>query len=543
MSVAKSSLMFSIGTFGSRISGVLRESAIGAVFGASAAMDAFNIAFRIPNLLRDLLAEGALGSSFTKVFTEASATNNQRGNELFWEVLRLMFFVTAVISFVGVAFSPEIVRLMTRYEDDLAGASMFRSTVFLTRLMFPYIIFASLGAISLGALYQRNRYFLAAISPIAFNGMSILGALAFSKAFLVLAPLEWQERLGDVGILGLATGVLLGGAAQFLVQMIPIFSGLKVSLRRWSRLWPLSREASKVFVLMVPMVLASSAGQINIVVNTNFATGLQTGAVSWLNYAFRILQLPVGMFGVAVGAAVLPTLVRSLTRKSQPMEEASKHLLNGILLVLWLTLPCMIIMYFTPFQIIALLFQAGNFRAFDTIMTAKALQGYSGAVVGYGLIKVLTSFYYAVERTRYAMMISFITIAINYIGNAFLIRHFGYVGLAFTATLTLSFNALCLFFGVFVSGVKFERKAFLPHMWALLVASVVTVVIVEVLRDVFGFVGESFLQESSVLAIKSAAAVQLSIFCGVVLTVFGFFGLRTLRVSPVQALRMLRRSQ
>lgn len=543
MSVARSSLKFSLGTFFSRISGVLRESAVGAVFGASAAMDAFNIAFRIPNLLRDLLAEGALGSSFTKVFTQVNEQDPEKARRLFWETLSLLFFCTAIISLFGILFSSNLVALITQY-DTGSKAQLFDATVFLTRVMFPYIIFASLGAVTLGVLYQRNKFFLAAVSPIAFNVSSIVGALLFSKLFLLFAPESWRASVGDVGILGLAIGVLLGGFLQFLMQFIPIAKDLSKNLKSMKWFGPVSKDFIKILMLMAPMLIATSAAQINAVVNTNFATQLETGSVSWLNYAFRILQLPVGMFGVAVGAAVLPALVKSLSGTEQDrLHRASKQLVDAVMLVLWLTIPCWILMERAADAIIALLYRAGRFSPHDVEMTASVLRAYGGAVLGYGLIKVFTSFYYAVDRTRYAMAVSVFTIFANYIGNFFLVKRFGVQGLAYTATITLNLNAFLLFCGVFRSGIRIHWKNYGRNIGALLIAAAIAFGVLSFLSDFVSTAFSDLAAATTATGMKLYSIVLLTFLVGALALIFGIFGLGFLKMTPQQAIRAIRHPQ
>jgi putative peptidoglycan lipid II flippase len=208
---------------------------------------------------------------------------------------------------------------------------------------------------------------------------------------------------------------------------------------------------------MGPMAIAASSGIINFVVNTNFATALGRGAVTWINFAFRFLQLPVGLFGVAIGAAVLPSLTRSITRAGRKVDEAaSNEICNALEMVAWLMLPCFALFYVCAPQIIALFYEAGRFTEYDTAQTASALQAYSYGLLAYGLLKVLNSYYYATERTRYAMWVGIFSIAVNYLGNFILVERYGHRGLALTASVTLSVNTLLLMAGMARDRVKVD---------------------------------------------------------------------------------------
>ena len=457
MSIVKHSFIFAVGTFLSRISGLLREMVVSSVFGAGAAMDAFNVAYRIPNLLRDMLAEGALSNAFTKVFTETAEINSQRAKQFLVESLLLITLIVGTCCLVGIYFSEAIVTIVANGKF-LNPAQKFM-TVKLTQVIFPYLLFASLGALAMGALFQRQKFFLSAFAPSVFNMMNIIGAVWFAFLLRHFANIDSKNQWLDIGILGLAIGVVVGGFFHFAIQWYPLRGALREGIGLGFRIFPLSREFKKVLKLMFPMVIATSAGPINAVINTNFATSLGTGAVSWLNYAFRLIQLPVGIFAVAIGSVALPTLVKTIRLSgNQYGEEVARDLAQSLYLVLWLTLPCAIFIFQAALPLTELLFQQGLFSSRDAIATSQAMAAYAFCILGYGVIKVLTSYFYAIDKTIYPMMVSLICILLNFLANSFFVQKFQHVGLAVSSSLTLTLNALLLFLVVWKFGLKWNLK-------------------------------------------------------------------------------------
>ncbi len=544
MSIARSSFLFSAGTLLSRVSGVLRESVNGAAFGASVYMDAFVVAFRIPNLLRDLLAEGALGSSFTKVYSSVSVEDPEAAEKLLIHTLQLVTLISLCVTALGMIFAPQLVDLMTAAKTT-AEADVFRSTTIgLTQLMFPFIGFAAFGAVVQGALYQRGGFFLAAVAPILFNLGSIVGALWIGNVANHILPASWVTYFGNASIFGLAFGTLLGGAAQSGIQLCGIWRPLLKGRSLWPKKFPWSPHVKKVFFLMTPMVIAASSGQINAMVNTNFATSLGAGAVTWLNFAFRLVQLPIGMFGVAVGAAVLPALSKSITEAGGRVDaKSSREAINALDLVCWLMIPCMVFMFGSALDITRLIYEAGRFSAGDTAATAAAIQAYSCGLLSYGLLKVLNSYYYAIDRTRFPMIVSFFSIICNYIANSMLVQKFGHEGLAMTASLTLTMNALLLIIGMSRDGIQVDKKQIFTSIGLLLLATA----IISFMRHWYApeLAGFSFNRITAIFSSttthKLDATIRL-IFDGfVVVGVFSAVGLARIRKTPRAAFAMLKR--
>ncbi len=450
MSLAKSSFIFTAGTFISRISGLVRETIIASVFGATGLLDAYLVANRIPNLFREMLAEGALGSAFTKVYSSLCVTDENAAQKLLIDAFRLGLILTIITSILGIIAAPWLVDLMTMFSSDSGrNAEFYHNTIGITRMMFPFLGISILAAIAMGVLQQRGEFFIVAVSPVLLNVGYIVGALVFAKWMTDHGP-EWIEALiANRAITGLTIGVLLGGLAHFLAQFYFVWRDLlRGSKWRASKvLW--SKEIKHVIRIMAPAAIASSAGTINLLVNTNFATSLEPGSVSWLNYAFRLLQLPVGLFAVAISAAVLPSLSRAIARAGKKVDSvATAELANGVDLILWLMVPCMIVLFIGRLPLIQLIFQHGKFDDYATQKTAEALGCYAFGVVAYGLIKVLTAFYFAVERTKFAMYVSLFSVAVNFAANWYLCQSMEHMGLAAATSVTLTFNAAILLLGL-----------------------------------------------------------------------------------------------
>jgi putative peptidoglycan lipid II flippase len=468
MSVARSSLLFASGTLLSRIAGLIRDRIVLSYFGASDLMGGFIVAFRIPNMLREMLAEGALGSSFTKVYSGLCATDDKRAQALLVDAMVLMTTVAVIVTGLGVVCAPWIVRIMT---DNDASQLLLSTATGLTRLLFPFLGFMIIGAIAMGALHQFGRFFLTSVSPLAFNVFYILGAVWFAGAFERLQPAWMTEWFAAPGITGLAMGVLLGGLAQTLIQFVGIWPKLRIGLQGYRPRLPWSPDVKKVLTLMLPMVLAASAGQINVMVNTIFATGLQEGAVTWLYSSFRLLHFPIGMFSVAIGAAVLPALARTMAKAGGNIDRAASHeIQNAVELVLWFMVPCFVFMVLNAEAIVRCLYEGGRFTLRDSQETAAALSAYSWSLITYGLIKVLTSFYFAIERTGYALKVSLFGIIVNAVSNYLLVTKYGHVGIAFGYSVTLIASVGLLLLGLRGVGITVDWRRFGKSMGLLVLA-------------------------------------------------------------------------
>ena len=448
-SVARSAGIVSIAVMFSRVLGLVREQVFAYYFGAGFLNDAFQLAFRIPNVLRDLFAEGALSAAFVKVFTDYQVT---KGEQQAWRlaslVMNALAIVLSVITLLGIFLSGYFVRLIA---DGFSPEKMALATL-LTQIMFPFILLVALAAVAMGVLNTKGIFGVPASASTVFNIVSIIVGLAAASW---LSGGSWQvppdpnaipELPAQWAITGMAVGTLVGGAAQFLMQVPSL---LKVGFRFSPVLSFFDPGVKRVMSLMTPAVLGTSAVQINVLVNTFFVSGIE-GGISWLGYAFRLMQFPIGIFGVAVGTASIPVLSRLASQNK--IGEFRETLSSSINLVFLMTLPsaCGLVVLGEP--IIRLLYSHGGaFKESDVPMTAWALSGYAVGLTGYAAIKILSPAFYALDDAKTPMLISLASIVVNAVACYFFrsllsgygLGHVG-VALATSSVALVNFFALAL---------------------------------------------------------------------------------------------------
>lgn len=485
MSLARSSLFFAAGTLLSRITGLLRDRALLSVFGTSELMSAFVIAFRIPNLLREMLAEGALGSSFTKIYTSLDTKDPLRAQRLLIDALILMTVVCGFVCSLGILAAPLIVELMTAESES--GPVLISTATGLTRILFPFLGFMALGAIVAGALHKKGSFFASASGPVVFNLCNIAGALYFAPLLERYGGAWIEEYFAPKSITGLAFGVLLGGLGQVLFQSYDLRREIREGFRArraagWS--FPWSPDIKQVVVLMAPMALASGGGQVKTVINNYFATSQGPSAVVWLDSAFRLLHLPVGLFGIAIGSAVLPSLSRALAKADGFVnQEASSEIQRAGELVLWLMTPCFIFLLVHHLDLVRCLYESGRFTPHDSLETSRALFAYSFAAISYGLGRVITSFYFAFERTNFALGVSLGNIVLNLVANWLMIDRFGHVGLAWGYSLTQGVSLVPMIWGMRQHGIQIQKNAAMRSFICLGISALVSLMALGALRD------------------------------------------------------------
>jgi putative peptidoglycan lipid II flippase len=439
-SVARSAGIISIAVMGSRILGLVREQVFAAYFGAGFLNDAFQVGFRIPNTLRDLFAEGALSAAFVKTFTDYTL---KKSEEEAWRlasmVLNALAIVLSLITILGIIFSPQIVSLIAA---DFSPAKAELATT-LTRIMFPFILMVALAAVAMGVLNTKGRFGIPASASTMFNIGSIVGGLIFAYW---LSGGYWEKGDGPGGIpseaaqraiIGMAIGTLIGGSLQFLIQVPSL---LRVGFRFRPTVSFTHPGVRQVMRLMAPAIVGTAAVQINVLINTFFASGIE-GGPSWLGYSFRLMQFPIGVFGVAIGTATLPTISRFAARGD---INGFRHTLsNSLGLVFLMTIPsaCGLIVLRHP--IIALIYERGAFTATDTDMVAAALAAYTIGLAGYAAIRVLSPAFYALDDARTPMIVSLVSIIINTIASYFFKSWFATLGYAH-AGLALSTSCVAL---------------------------------------------------------------------------------------------------
>ena len=438
----------------SRVLGVVREQAFAVFFGAGRELDAFITAFRIPNLLRDLFAEGALSAAFVSTFTQQ---HEREGAESAWrlasQVVNALVVVVGTIVLLGVVFAPQLASLIAPGFDAIPGK--LELTVQLARVMWPFLLMVSLAAVAMGILNARHVFGVPALAAAFFNVGSIVGGLGcawwFAPQYMTeIAAAVWH-RSGMLprdpleatrAITGMAVGTLFGGVLQFVVQL-PSVRGTGFRYR-WGLDWR-DPGLRRVLRLMGPATIGAAAVQINVFVNNNFASYLGDGPVSWLNVAFRFMQLPIGLFGVAIGTVTLPEVSRQAARGE--FDGLRQTLRQALTLLATLCVPAAVGLHVLRIPVIGLLYEHGRFHATDTLAAGAALSGYAVGLAGYAGIKVLLPAFYALNDARTPALISLASIVTNYVLNWTLVRHlgFGHAGLALSTSVVATLNFLLLY--------------------------------------------------------------------------------------------------
>ncbi len=422
----------------SRILGLIREMVIAALFGASKNMDAFLTAFRAPNMLRDLFAEGALSTAFVTTFSRRIATEgDQSAWRLASKVATLTLVFMSALTLLGILFAPFVIGILAPgFPAEKADL-----TIMLTRIMFPFILMVSLAALVMGMLNAKHIFGVPAMASSFFNIGSIVGGVALCY-WLDPQP-DWRHpHFGERGLVGLALGTLLGGLLQLLVQL-PSASGAGFRFRldfNWR-----DPGVRTILALMGPATIAASAVQVNVAVNSGFASTLGNGPITWLNIAFRLMQLPLGVFGVAVATVTLPLVSRSAALGNT--REFRGALAHAMRLVMLLTIPSAIGLIILAEPIIALIYQHGRFTAASTIQTAAALRFYAIGLAGYAGVKVLAPAFYALDKRHLPMVVSLSSIGVNFGLNWLFTFHLGlgHRGLALSTSFVAITNFLLLY--------------------------------------------------------------------------------------------------
>jgi putative peptidoglycan lipid II flippase len=413
----------------SRVLGLVREQVLAALFGAGYSIDSFVVAFRIPNLLRDLFAEGALSTAFVTVFTH----HDQRlGPERTWRLANNVILSLALlvggISLLGMIFSPQLVELMAPDFGLVPGKLQLTWTM--TRIMFPFLLLVSLAAVVMGILNTKEKFFIPALSSSFFN----LGSIVVGVGLALLLP-----HFGVSAIVGMAWGTLAGGLMQLFIQTPQL---RRVGYRPQVVFDWRDEGLRQIFRLMLPAVVGLSASQINIFINTFYASSCQQGSVSWLNYAYRLVHLPQGLFGVALSVATLPMVSRFAAHRNLPaMKEAFS---SSLALAMILTLPAAAGLMALADPICAVIFQHGRFTAWDTHQTATALILYSLGLFAFAGVKILVPVFYALDDTKIPVVGSFITVAANILTINLTIASLGHRAIALSTSLSMMVNLLFL---------------------------------------------------------------------------------------------------
>lgn len=427
--LARSAGLIGVATMTSRLLGVARETVLAAIFGASSQMDAYNVAFRVPNLLRDLFAEGAMTAAFVPTFTRSLSTN---GKDEAWRlgnlVINALLLVTGVLALLGILVAEPITRVIAPEFARVDGK--LELTADLTRVMMPFLSMVAVAVAMMGMLNALHRFFIPSLSPVMFNLATIACALG-------LAPL--MHYVGQPPIMAIAIGTLLGGLGQILLQW-------PVLRREGFRYRPIvsfqDPSLREVLRLMVPGAIGLGAVQINVLVNTYLASSQQPGAVSWLGYAFRLMYLPIGLFGVSIATAALPSISRYAVTEDLAAIRATVS--RGLRMILMLNVPATLGLIVLAEPIVSLLYERNRFSGADTVATAAALVCYAPGLLGYSAVKIASPTFYSLRDSRTPVVVSILSVAVNLGLNLALVRILGYAGLALGTALAAIFNAAIL---------------------------------------------------------------------------------------------------
>ena len=444
MSLFKSASTVSLFTLLSRITGLVRELLIASTFGASAMTDAFNVAFRIPNLFRRLFAEGAFSQAFVPVLAASKAQNGEAATKLLIDrVATLLTWALLLTCIIGVAAAPLLVWAMASgLQQQPQG---YEAAVFMTRWMFPYIAFMSLVALSSGILNTWRRFAVSAVTPVLLN-LSMIGAAWLG------AP--WFKTLGVEPVYALAAGVMLGGALQLAVQVPALLRLDMLPKIGWN--WAVVKEAwadpatKNIAKLMIPALLGVSVAQISLLINTQIASHLAPGSVSWLTYADRLMEFPTAMLGVAIGVVLMPQLAAA--KGAGDAARYSAMLDWGLRIVVLLAVPCAVALLTFAEPLVATLYHYGAFSDRDVQQTTRALMGYGAGLLGLVAIKVLAPGFYASQDIKTPVRIAVVVLIVTQLLNLALVPYFQHAGLALAIGIGALINALCLLVGLIRRG-------------------------------------------------------------------------------------------
>ena len=444
MSLLKSASVISLLTLVSRITGMVRDQLMAAMFGASAMTDAFNVAFRLPNMFRRLFAEGAFSQAFVPVLGASKVKNGDEATKVLVDrVATVLFWVLVLTCVIGVAAAPALVWVMASgLQQNQQG---FDAAVFMARWMFPYIGFMSLVALGAGVLNTYRRFAVPAVTPVLLN-------LAMILAAWLGAP--WFKSLGVEPIYAMAMGVIGGGVLQLSVQMralnkIGFLPKIRANWAEFQAAWtdPGVRNVAK---LMLPALLGVGVAQISLLINTQIASHLQTGSVTWMGLADRLMEFPTAMLGVALGVVLTPRLVAA---KASGDDKTYSAMIDwGLRLVILLAVPCTVALLLFAKPLVATLFHYGVFTNNDVQQVTTPLMGYGVGLVGLIAIKILAPGFYASQDIKTPVKIAIAVLIITQLLNIALVPLFAHAGLALAISIGALINALWLLIGLIKRG-------------------------------------------------------------------------------------------
>jgi len=463
--VARAAGIVGAATMVSRVFGLARDMVIAAFFGASWMTDAFWVAFRIPNMLRRLLGEGSLTVSFVPVFTEyLEKKTKEQALELAYNAITLLSIILAVISVLGIILSPLIVGLIA--PGFISEPKQFALAVFLNRLMFPYIFFIALVALCMGILNSFRHFTAPALSPVLLN-IAMIGAAFFLRPFFA-EP-----------ITSLAIGVLIGGVLQLAMQW-PFLRKFGVKLK--FRFNPKHPGIKQIGVLMIPAILGAGVSTINVFVGTILASLLPGGSVTYLFYADRIMELPLGIFAIAIGTATLPSFSKHVVAGN--MDELKSGISFSLRLMLFLTIPAMAALMALNLPIISVLFQRGAFDVTSAVYTGQALFCYALGLWAFSVLRVFVSSFYSLQDSKWPMKAAVIALIVNVVASLILMYPLKHNGIALASSIAATVNVLVLTIVLKRKIGKFLDRAFYYSVFKIILSSVLMLFAIGVMEYV-----------------------------------------------------------
>ncbi|MCC7202237.1 MAG: murein biosynthesis integral membrane protein MurJ [Nitrospirae bacterium] len=420
--VAKAAAVMGVTTLLSRIFGFVRDMVVAWAFGAGMVADAFYVAYRVPSLLRELLAEGSISAAFIPVFTRhLNEEGQEEARRLVKATFTILIIILTTVTVIGIIVAPLLVSLIAPGFHSAAGGK-FDLTVQLTRIMFPYLLFVSLAALAMGILNTLGSFAISSLSSITLSIFMICGVYIFAPRF-------------SVPVYGLATGVIIGGIAQFACQL-PALSRRKMMLGWYFK--PSHPGVIQIGKLIVPMILGLSVTQVNIFVNTVLSSLLKEGSITYLYYGIRLIHFPLGIFGVAMASAVLPTLSAAAVKREY--DEMRNTYSFAIRLILFITLPAMTGLIILRIPIISVLFQSRAFDYAATLGTADALLYYSVGLWAFTGTRITAQAFYSMQDTNTPVKAAAVAVAVNIIVSLLLMGPLQHGGLALATSLASMAN-------------------------------------------------------------------------------------------------------
>lgn len=455
--IAKGIRAFTIGTAISRVLGLVRESVFAYLFGAGRSTDAFNAAFRIPNLFRDLFAETALSAAFIPVLTTEKKKGKEAQNLLASNVFNILLIVVGIIVVLGIIFSPYLVKIIAFGFGSVPNK--LNLTANLTAIIFPFLLFIAIAAWAMGYLNTEQEFFVPSLAPAFFNVLSIASPIVL-YAYLV--------NRGIDPIFGMAIGVILGGLMQFCIQ-IPMLYKKGFHYRLYLNFK--DPNLKKVFKLFIPVAIGLAATRINVTVDTFLISFLAERSMTWLNYAFRIMHLPLGLFGIAVGTVALSTISKFVAEKKY--GEVRSTLFDSLKLVFFLTVSSAVIIAFLSYPITRIIYERGMFTPFDTYATTQALILYIIGIPFAAGIRNIAAVFYAYKDSKTPMYASFVAVGINIALNLILMRIIGYRAFPLSTTISSFINISILLYFLPRKIGAFNIKPIIKYFVFLVIAACV----------------------------------------------------------------------